>query len=101
MVRRLCVVSQITSTIAFKNYLKAYPFGIYLKTFSKVELYSTSDVDYFFSECKEALDQSFGRLDIRYTNKFDPYCNWLIENGGMAEKFAVLSIHQVYFGHNR
>ena len=52
MVRRLCVVSQITSTIAFKNYLKAYPFGIYLKTFSKVELYSTSDVHLFFQNVK-------------------------------------------------
>ena len=52
MVRRLCVVSQITSTIAFKNHLKAYPFGIYLKTFSKVELYSTSDVHLFFQNAK-------------------------------------------------
>ena len=52
MVRRLCVVSQITSSIAFKNHLKAYPFGIYLKTFSKLELYSTSDVDYFFQNAK-------------------------------------------------
>ena len=52
MVRRLCVVSQITSTIAFKNYLKAYTFGIYLNKFSKVELYSTSDVHLFFQNAK-------------------------------------------------
>ena len=54
-----------------------------------------------FSECKEVLNQSFGRLDIRYTSKFDPYCNWLIGNSGISKKFAVVSIHQLYFGHNR
>ncbi|XP_022786238.1 uncharacterized protein LOC111326491 isoform X2 [Stylophora pistillata] len=51
-------------------------------------------------ECRQTLNQSFGRLDIRYTDAFDPYCNWLIGNGGIAQKSAVISIHQAYFGHS-
>ena len=50
-----------------------------------------------FSECKEALNQSFGRLDIRYTSKFDPYCNWLIGNGGISKKFARLGAQVISF----
>ncbi|PFX28263.1 Transmembrane protease serine 5 [Stylophora pistillata] len=50
-------------------------------------------------ECKEILNQSFGRLDIKYTKKFDPYCKWVIRNGGIGKKFAVISIHQAYFGY--
>ncbi|XP_078364332.1 uncharacterized protein LOC144648698 isoform X1 [Oculina patagonica] len=49
------------------------------------------------SECTENVNQSFGRLDISYTSKFVPYCNWIVENAGIPQAVAVVSIHQMNF----
>ena len=48
------------------------------------------------------VNQSFGRLDIRYSSKFDPHCNWII-NGytGITQAVAIVSINQIYLGQSR
>ena len=50
-----------------------------------------------FLECTENVNQSFGRLDISYSNKFDPYCNWTLGNAGIPQAVAIVSIHQLNF----
>ncbi|KAL9986065.1 hypothetical protein ACROYT_G000134 [Oculina patagonica] len=56
-----------------------------------------SIIDGICQECAENVNQSFGRLDIRHTSKFEPYCNWIIENAGIPQAVAVVLIHQMNF----
>jgi len=58
------------------------------------------DQQLFFSisECTENVNQSFGNLDISYSNNFDPYCNWIVGNAGIPQAVAIVSIHQMNFG---
>jgi len=57
----------------------------------------------FFSilGCTENVNKSFGRLDVTYTSKFDPYCNWIISHTGTIQTVAIVSINQIYFGSSR
>ncbi|XP_078352104.1 MAM and LDL-receptor class A domain-containing protein 2-like [Oculina patagonica] len=57
-----------------------------------------SIVDGICQECKENVNQSFGRLDISYKSDFDPYCNWIVGHAGTPQAVAIVSIHQLYFG---
>jgi len=50
-----------------------------------------------FSECIENVNQSFGILDISYSNRFDPYCNWIVGNAGIPQAVAIVSINQMNF----
>ena len=63
------------------------------------------DQQNFFSilDCTEKVNQSFGRLDISYSDKFErPYCNWIIGNAGIPQAVAIVSIHQLNFsGYDR
>ena len=52
---------------------------------------------FLFTECIRNLNQSFGRLDISYSNKFDPYCKWTIGNAGIPQAVGIVSIHHVNF----
>jgi len=54
----------------------------------------------FRLECTEKVNQSFGRLDISYTSKFDPYCNWILEDAGILQAVAIVSIHQMNLREN-
>ncbi|KAL9953497.1 hypothetical protein ACROYT_G040920 [Oculina patagonica] len=48
-------------------------------------------------DCTENVNQSFGRLDIRYSSKFDPHCNWIInDHSGTTQAVAIVSINQIY-----
>lgn len=51
----------------------------------------------YFAECRESVNQSFGTLDISYTNKFEPYCNWIVGHAGIPQAVAVVSIRQMNF----
>lgn len=56
---------------------------------------------FLFLGCTENVNKSFGRLDITYTNKFDPYCNWIIRGTGITQAVAIVSINQIYFASSR
>lgn len=43
------------------------------------------------------MNQSFGILDISYSNRFDPYCNWIVGNAGIPQAVAIVSISQMNF----
>ena len=43
------------------------------------------------------MNQSFEILDISYSDKFDPYCNWIVGNAGIPQAVAIVSIHQMNF----
>ena len=51
--------------------------------------------------CTENVNKSFGRLDITYASKFDPYCNWIISHTGKTEAVAIVAINQIYFAYSR
>ena len=46
------------------------------------------------------MNQSFGRLDISYACKFDPYCNWIVGDAGISQAVAIVSIHQMNLREN-
>lgn len=50
--------------------------------------------------CTEKVNQSFGRLDISFSIKFDPYCNWIVGNSGISQAVAIVSIHQMNLREN-
>lgn len=52
---------------------------------------------FFILDCTEKENQSLGRLDISYSDKFNPYCNWIIGNVGIPQAVAIVSIHQLNF----
>ena len=52
-------------------------------------------------ECTENVTKSFGRLDVTYTSKFDPHCNWILSPTGMTQAVAIFSINQIYFASSR
>jgi len=54
-----------------------------------------SILDGICKECTEKVNQSFGRLDVSYTSKFDPHCNWIVGDAGLPEAVAIVSIHQM------
>ena len=54
-----------------------------------------------FLDCTENVNQSFGQLVITYSNKFDPYCNWIIGNAGIPQAVATIFINQMKFNHAR
>ena len=56
---------------------------------------------FIFLDSTENVNQSFGQLDISYSNKFDPYCNWIIGNAGIPQAVAIVSIHQLNFNDDR
>ena len=58
-------------------------------------LYLHSDL---FSDCMEALSDSFGHLNITYNEKFSPGCIWAIGNSGISEPVAIVSIDEVQLG---
>ena len=55
----------------------------------------------FFSGCMEALNDSFGHLNIRYNERFSPDCIWTLENSGISELVAIVSIDEVQLGYCR
>ena len=52
---------------------------------------------FLFLGCTENVNQSFGTLDVRYTSKFDPHCNWVIGHSGIDQAVAIVSIRQISF----
>ena len=44
------------------------------------------------------MNQSFGRLDIIYSSKFEPYCKWIVGNAGIPQALVIVSIQQINFG---
>ncbi|XP_068681521.1 MAM and LDL-receptor class A domain-containing protein 2-like isoform X3 [Montipora foliosa] len=48
------------------------------------------------SECKKALNDSFGHLNITYNDRFDPICTWTIGKFGFAEQVAIVSIEGIH-----
>ena len=46
----------------------------------------------------EALNDSFGQLNIAYNEKFSPGCIWVIGNSGISEPVAIVSIEEVQLG---
>lgn len=51
--------------------------------------------------CTENVTKSFGRLDVTYTSKFDPYCNWILSHTGITQAVVIFSINQIYFASSR
>ena len=43
----------------------------------------------------EALNESFGLLNITYNEKFSPGCIWALGNSGISEPVAIVSIEKV------
>ena len=43
----------------------------------------------------EALNGSFGLLNITYNEKFSPDCVWALGNSGISEPVAIVSIEKV------
>ena len=58
-------------------------------------LYLHSDL---FSGCMKAVNDSFGHLNITYSEKFSPDCIWAIGNSGISEPVAIVSIEEVQLG---
>ena len=52
----------------------------------------------FLSDCKHALNDSFGHLNITYNGSYFQDCTWKLGNSGMSEPVAIVSIEQVQFG---
>ncbi|XP_015774187.1 PREDICTED: uncharacterized protein LOC107352362 [Acropora digitifera] len=48
--------------------------------------------------CMEALNDSFGYLNITYNEKFSPACIWALGNSGISEPVAIVSIEKVQLG---
>ena len=46
----------------------------------------------------EALNDSFGHLNITYNKHFSPDCMWLLGNSGISEPVAIVSIEEVQLG---
>ncbi|XP_044163640.1 MAM and LDL-receptor class A domain-containing protein 2-like [Acropora millepora] len=55
--------------------------------------------DGFCKVCMEALNDSFGHLNITYNERFSPDCVWTIENSGISEVVAIVSIDEVQLGY--
>ncbi|XP_044162898.1 uncharacterized protein LOC114956623 [Acropora millepora] len=55
--------------------------------------------DGFCKDCMEALNDSFGHLNITYNVRFSPDCVWTIENSGISEVVAILSIDELQLGY--
>ena len=51
-----------------------------------------------FSGCMEAVNDSFGYLNITYNEKFSPACIWALGNSGISEPVAIVSIEKVQLG---
>ena len=49
-----------------------------------------------FSGCMEALNDSFGHLNITYNERFSPDCLWTLENSGISELVAIDEVHLGY-----
>ena len=58
-------------------------------------LYLHSDL---FTGCMEALNDSFGYLNITYDEKFSPACMWALGNSGISEPVAIVSIEKMQLG---
>lgn len=58
-------------------------------------------VTFFILGCTENATKSFGRLDVTYASKFDPYCNWILSHTGITQAVAIFSINQIYFASSR
>ena len=54
--------------------------------------------DLSFLGCMEALNDSFGHLNITYNNNFSPDCMWVLGNSGITEPVAIVSIEEVQLG---
>ena len=46
----------------------------------------------------EAVNDSFGYLNITYNEKFSPACIWALGNSGISEPVAIVSIEKVQLG---
>ena len=46
----------------------------------------------------EALNDSFGYLNITYNEKFSPACIWALGNSGISEPVAIVSIEKAQLG---
>ncbi|KAJ7356103.1 hypothetical protein OS493_027031 [Desmophyllum pertusum] len=46
-------------------------------------------------DCTENMNQSFGTLDIRYTSKFDPHCNW-VKGITFTQRFPTSSLRTLF-----
>ncbi|XP_015762664.1 PREDICTED: uncharacterized protein LOC107341715 isoform X3 [Acropora digitifera] len=55
-------------------------------------------MDGFCTGCMEALNDSFGQLNIAYNEQFSPGCIWIIGNSGISEPVAIVSIEEVQLG---
>ncbi|XP_068684172.1 MAM and fibronectin type III domain-containing protein 1-like [Montipora foliosa] len=48
-------------------------------------------------DCKEALSDPFGHLNITNNERFNVICTWTIGNNGLAEQVAIVSIEEIHF----
>ncbi|XP_067044645.1 MAM and LDL-receptor class A domain-containing protein 1-like isoform X2 [Acropora muricata] len=55
--------------------------------------------DGFCKGCMEALNDSFGHLNITYNERFSPDCIWTLENSGISELVAIVSIDELQLGY--
>ena len=46
----------------------------------------------------KALNDSFGHLNITYSESFSPDCIWVLGNSGISEPVAIVSIEEVQLG---
>ena len=55
----------------------------------------------FVSGCIEALNDSFGQLNITFNETFSPDCKWIIGNAERSQAIAVVSIEEAQFSYCR
>ena len=55
----------------------------------------------FVSGCIEALNDSFGQLNITLNEKFSPDCKWIIGNAEISQPIAIVSIEKAQFSYCR
>ncbi|XP_044162897.1 MAM and LDL-receptor class A domain-containing protein 2-like [Acropora millepora] len=66
---------------------------------SVIAIDDVSLTDGFCKGCMEALNDSFGHLNITYNERFSPDCVWTIENSGISEVVAIVSIDELQLGY--
>ena len=55
----------------------------------------------FVSGCTEALNDSFGQLNITFNETFSPDCKWIIESAEISQPITIVSIEEAQFSYCR
>ena len=55
----------------------------------------------FVSGCIEALNDSFGQLNITFNETFSPDCKWIIRNAEISQAIAIVSIEEAQLSYCR